>query len=99
MDQWRPEVRFYHGRRAFGVDAVRVYHGRRAFGVDEALSTSVWCRGACLSWWETAPEQPRKLISTLWGLFGVVWLPLALLLACSWLALARSSGVLVKLLF
>ena len=26
VDQWRPEVRFYHGRRAFGVDAVRVYH-------------------------------------------------------------------------
>ena len=51
VDHWRPEVRFYHGRRAFGVDAVRVYHGRRAFGVDEALSTSVWCRrGACLSW-------------------------------------------------
>ena len=51
VDQWRPQVRFYHGRRAFGVDAVRVYHDRRAFGVDEVLSTSVWCRrGACLSW-------------------------------------------------
>ena len=35
VDDWRPKVRFYHGRRAFGLDEVRVYHGRRALGVDE----------------------------------------------------------------
>ena len=96
VDYWRPQVGFYHGRRASGVDAVRVYYGRRAFGVDEALSTSVWCRrGACLSWSKSVwcrrgafigvdgsplPEANQHAVVDSWR---PVWVVLALLLACT----------------